>query len=93
MRVNDDFETWNASAQMNDDSSVLGFWQQALKVRKEHDVLVRLRSSTICDPADIADVGLHDVFRFTATSTSCPLTTHRCLPTRALWVLQQRLSC
>lgn len=42
MRVNDDYpETWNASAQVNDDASVWTFWKTALATRKEHEVLVR----------------------------------------------------
>jgi oligo-1,6-glucosidase len=41
MRVNDDFGTVNAAAQVDDKSSVHAFWKQALQHRKEHaDVFV-----------------------------------------------------
>lgn len=40
MRVNDDFKKWNASSQINEESSVFSFWKRALQVRKDYDVLV-----------------------------------------------------
>jgi hypothetical protein len=40
MRVNDDYEAWNVSAQVEDESSVWSFWKQALQVRKQYDILV-----------------------------------------------------
>jgi oligo-1,6-glucosidase len=41
MRVNDDFATVNAEAQVNDPASVHAFWKQALSHRKQHkDVFV-----------------------------------------------------
>jgi len=40
MRVNDDYEAWNVSAQVEDEGSVWSFWKQALQVRKQYDVLV-----------------------------------------------------
>jgi oligo-1,6-glucosidase len=46
MRVNDDYRTFNAKVQMADSDSVLNFWKQALKVRKEHLVLVRTSFSS-----------------------------------------------
>jgi oligo-1,6-glucosidase len=41
MRVNTDYETWNAVAEEADTNSVLNFWRAALKFRSAHDVLVR----------------------------------------------------
>ncbi|KAJ6513701.1 glycoside hydrolase family 13 protein [Mycena vitilis] len=40
MRVNDDYRTWNAAAQLDDQESVRAFWKRALKLRKEHNVLI-----------------------------------------------------
>ncbi|KAG2134183.1 glycoside hydrolase family 13 protein [Suillus bovinus] len=40
MRVNDDYQEWNAEQQIGDDTSVHAFWKRALKVRKAHDVLI-----------------------------------------------------
>ena len=41
MRVNDDYVQWNVANQLaNINSSVLGFWREALKARKTWDVLV-----------------------------------------------------
>ena len=42
MRVNEDYETWNAAVQVNDPDSVRSFWKEALQHRKKYDVLVRL---------------------------------------------------
>jgi len=39
MRVNEDYESWNASSQLQDSTSVLVFYKQALAVRKAHPVL------------------------------------------------------
>ena len=39
MRVNEDYETWNAHAQAGDDTSVLAFWKKAIATRKQSDVL------------------------------------------------------
>ena len=44
MRVNDDFEKWNAAHQINDENSVHAFWKRALVFRKQHDVLVRFKN-------------------------------------------------
>jgi glycosidase len=41
MRVNTDYETWNAEAQEADPESVLHFRRTAHKFRAAHDVLVR----------------------------------------------------
>lgn len=41
MRVNEDYETWNAAVQVNDPDSVRNFWKIALQRRKKHTVLVR----------------------------------------------------
>lgn len=41
MRVNEDYEAWNAAAQIQDENSVHNFWKAALRVRKENSVLVR----------------------------------------------------
>lgn len=43
MRVNEDYELWNASSQVQSEDSVLNFWQKAICVRKENEVLVSLR--------------------------------------------------
>ncbi|KAI6165427.1 glycoside hydrolase family 13 protein [Pisolithus thermaeus] len=40
MRVNDDYSNWNAAEQLRDPDSVYMFWKHAIKVRKQHDVLV-----------------------------------------------------
>ncbi|KAJ6548649.1 glycoside hydrolase family 13 protein [Mycena capillaripes] len=40
MRVNDDYRTWNAAAQVDDDQSVREFWKRALQLRKDHKVLI-----------------------------------------------------
>ncbi|KAL0576251.1 hypothetical protein V5O48_005733 [Marasmius crinis-equi] len=40
MRVNDDFPTWNAASQVDDDNSVFTFWKRVLGTRKQYDVLV-----------------------------------------------------
>jgi oligo-1,6-glucosidase len=40
MRVNDDYAEWNAAKQLNNENSVWAFWRQALRLRKEHDLLV-----------------------------------------------------
>lgn len=40
MRVNDDYSNWNAATQLRDPDSVYMFWKHAIKVRKQHDVLV-----------------------------------------------------
>jgi alpha-glucosidase len=42
MRVNVDYETWNAKAQIDDPDSVYSFWKKALSVRKDHALLVRV---------------------------------------------------
>jgi glycosidase len=41
MRVNEDYETWNAASQVDDERSVRAFWKRALQLRKDHKVLVR----------------------------------------------------
>ena len=42
MRVVDDYDQWNVASQLADiNTSVLGFWREALKARKTWDVLVR----------------------------------------------------
>ncbi|GLB36830.1 putative alpha-amylase domain containing protein [Lyophyllum shimeji] len=60
MRVNDDYETWNAAAQVDDENSVLGFWKRALRVRKTHEVLIY---------GDFADISSdhEQVFAYTRT--------------------------
>ncbi|KAJ7131246.1 glycoside hydrolase family 13 protein [Mycena epipterygia] len=40
MRINDDYQTWNAAAQLDDEQSVRAFWKRALQLRKEHNVLI-----------------------------------------------------
>ncbi|KAJ7910140.1 glycoside hydrolase family 13 protein [Mycena leptocephala] len=40
MRVNEDYETWNAAAQVDDEKSVRAFWKRALQLRKDHKVLI-----------------------------------------------------
>ncbi|KAF9255899.1 glycoside hydrolase family 13 protein [Marasmius fiardii PR-910] len=40
MRVNDDYSTWNAAAQVGNEDSVYTFWKRLVQVRKEHDVLI-----------------------------------------------------
>ena len=42
MRVNDDYQTWNVAAQLKDSNSIHSFWKHALKLRKAHEVLVRI---------------------------------------------------
>ncbi|KAF5347574.1 hypothetical protein D9756_010674 [Leucocoprinus leucothites] len=38
MRVNEDYETWNAAAELQDSSSVLAFYKSALKFRKDNPI-------------------------------------------------------
>ncbi|KAF9035355.1 glycoside hydrolase family 13 protein [Hymenopellis radicata] len=40
MRVNDDYKSWNAASQLNDEESVLAFWKKALVVRKQYPILI-----------------------------------------------------
>lgn len=40
MRVNEDYQVWNAAAQQRDESRVMAFWRAALAMRKKHDVLI-----------------------------------------------------
>jgi oligo-1,6-glucosidase len=41
IKLNEDYKEWNVEAQLsNEDTSVLGFWKQLLKIRKRHPVLV-----------------------------------------------------
>ncbi|KAJ7348244.1 glycoside hydrolase family 13 protein [Mycena albidolilacea] len=40
MRVNDDYPSWNTAAQLDDPQSVHAFWKQALRLRKEHKLLI-----------------------------------------------------
>ncbi|PBK93930.1 glycoside hydrolase family 13 protein [Armillaria gallica] len=40
MRVNEDYETWNASCQLEDEHSVLTFYKRALETRKQYPVLI-----------------------------------------------------
>ncbi|KLO05750.1 glycoside hydrolase, partial [Schizopora paradoxa] len=41
IRVNDDYTEWNVARQVAEGAnSVLGFWKEAIRVRKMHDVLV-----------------------------------------------------
>lgn len=40
MRVNEDYEVWNAENQVKDENSVHAFWQRLLKIRKDNTVLV-----------------------------------------------------
>ncbi|KAJ7728000.1 glycoside hydrolase family 13 protein [Mycena maculata] len=40
MRVNDDYPVWNAAAQLDDAASVRSFWKRALRLRKEHKILI-----------------------------------------------------
>ncbi len=47
MRVNEDYETWNASCQLEDEGSVLSFYKRALQTRKQYPVLVRSRVVSI----------------------------------------------
>ncbi|KAG2338836.1 glycoside hydrolase family 13 protein [Suillus weaverae] len=47
MRVNDDYPEWNAERQIGDEMSVHAFWKRALKVRKAHDVLFVVNSTSI----------------------------------------------
>ncbi|KAK0499504.1 glycoside hydrolase family 13 protein [Armillaria luteobubalina] len=40
MRVNEDYKTWNASYQLEDEHSVLMFYKRALETRKQYPVLI-----------------------------------------------------
>lgn len=40
MRVNDDYQTWNAASELEDPSSVLAFYKSALKLRKTNHIFV-----------------------------------------------------
>nr|BAV92596.1 maltase MalT [Pholiota microspora] len=63
MRVNGDYETWNAEAQCSDEGSVHSFWKQALAVRKKFNVLIYGNFAHISDdhPSVFMFIrGLHD---------------------------------
>ncbi|KAK2461008.1 hypothetical protein APHAL10511_006949 [Amanita phalloides] len=60
MRVNDDYQEWNAERQVNDKNSVHAFWKQALAFRKQHDVLIYGDFEEIC-------AGDEQVFAFVRT--------------------------
>ncbi|KAF7974157.1 hypothetical protein HWV62_13271 [Athelia sp. TMB] len=61
MRVNDDYaDTWNASEQVSESTSVWTFWKQALATRKEHEVLIYGDFKVIAFEHE-------DVFAFTRT--------------------------
>ncbi|KAF8797493.1 glycoside hydrolase family 13 protein [Phlegmacium glaucopus] len=60
MRVNEDYRTWNATAQISDDKSVHAFWKKALTIRKQYDVLI------YGDFEDISQ-GHSQVFAYTRT--------------------------
>ncbi len=49
MRVNEDYETWNASCQLEDEHSVLTFYKRALETRKQYPVLVSRCTASIGD--------------------------------------------
>ncbi|KAF8323418.1 glycoside hydrolase family 13 protein [Clavulina sp. PMI_390] len=51
MRANPDFKQWNIEKQKDDPESVLSFWKQVLRTRKQHDVLI-LGSFRIIAPED-----------------------------------------
>jgi oligo-1,6-glucosidase len=41
IKVNEDYKEWNVESQLaSEDESVLGFWKQLLKIRKQHPALV-----------------------------------------------------
>jgi len=41
IKINEDYKEWNVEAQLaSEDKSVLGFWKQLLKIRKQHPALV-----------------------------------------------------
>ncbi|EAU93650.1 alpha-glucosidase [Coprinopsis cinerea okayama7 len=40
MRVNEDYQTWNAQSQTGDDTSVFAFWKRLLKLRKGNQTLI-----------------------------------------------------
>lgn len=41
IKLNDDYKVWNVEAQLAaEDKSVLGFWKELLKIRKQHPALV-----------------------------------------------------
>ncbi|KAK6977745.1 glycoside hydrolase family 13 protein [Favolaschia claudopus] len=61
MRVNDDdYPHWNAALQLDDTSSVRSFWKNALRLRKEHQVLIYGDFQDL-DPQN------EDVFAYTRT--------------------------
>jgi len=40
MRVNDDYQSWNAASELEDKDSVFSFWKRALEMRMKSDVFV-----------------------------------------------------
>ncbi|KAF8953558.1 glycoside hydrolase family 13 protein [Flammula alnicola] len=40
MRVNEDHQTWNATAEIADETSIHAFWKKALTIRKQYEVLI-----------------------------------------------------
>lgn len=69
MRVNDDYaETWNASEQVSESTSVWTFWKQALATRKEHEVLVRCLLQRLWISVDPLTASWSDLRRFQSDS-------------------------
>lgn len=57
-RVNDNYREINVASQVNDPNSLLSFWKQSLKVRKEHKDLL------IYGSLDILDIDNKQTFEF-----------------------------
>lgn len=53
MRVNDDYADWNVKLQLGDKNSVFSFYQRALALRKQHDVLVSPRPISLLFDTEI----------------------------------------
>jgi len=64
MRVNMDYEAWNAKAQTGDPDSVLSFWKKALRVRKDHELLVRVPFTSLYHFFYVVSTENPDLWRF-----------------------------
>ncbi|KAF5020535.1 hypothetical protein F66182_7434 [Fusarium sp. NRRL 66182] len=58
IRVNDDYQTWNAAAQMTTPGSVFNYWQSALALRKE------LKDVVVYGDFQLLDAENEDIFAY-----------------------------
>ena len=86
MRVNDDYDIWNAEKELADPDSVLQFWKALLAVRKRYELFVSAPSIV---PA--ATPNAFNDSRSMATSHSCLRLMNSSSPTPGAWETSPRL--